>query len=298
MLTGILLLGCEKKEVILEDGYEYVIGVSLSNVMEPWLNRMVDGISAKLADDSRVNVILKDAASNSHKQIKDIQQLMECGIDLLVVAPSDVKELSGLMEECYVSIPVIVVGIEPKTTSYTTFISFDDYSIGKMGGEYVIKQYTTGDEVVVLEGLSESPISKNRLRGFRDTVEGEIAEGAIHYMNGEWLRDKAENRMKDYVVTNQEAQMVFAFNDEMAYGAYLAMDQYRITNACILGVDGFSGNMGGADLVERGILDATIQCSEMGELVSETAIRILDGKEVEKDIVIQPRMIENQNYGE
>lgn len=97
--------------------------------------------------------------------------------------------------------------------------------------------------------------------------------------------------MKDYLVSRQTADIVFAFNDEMAYGAYLAQKQYRVSGICFLGVDGFAGNFGGLDLVERGILNATIRCPEIGSLACETAIRILDGEQVEKHLVIEPELI-------
>lgn len=287
-----LLAGCREKEIIQENEYEYLIGVSLSNVMEPWLSHTIDAMSAQRLADSRINIIFKDAAGSQEKQLQDIEQLMECGVDLLIVAPGDSESLQDKVEELYQEIPVVVMGIDPGTEDYTSFIEFNDYEIGRLAGSYIMeKQYRAGDEMVVLTGPSGSPISEKRLQGFKDAVSGDIEEEQIHYLNGEWLRDKAENRMKDYLVVNQKADVVFAFNDEMAYGAYLAQKQYRVTGICFLGVDGFTGNLGGIDLVERGILDATIQCPEIGSLAYETAVRILDGEKVEKHQVIEPTLI-------
>ena len=287
-----LLAGCREKEIIQENEYEYLIGVSLSNVMEPWLSHTIDAMSAQRLADSRINIIFKDAAGSQEKQLQDIEQLMECGVDLLIVAPGDSESLQDKVEELYQEIPVVVMGIDPGTEDYTSFIEFNDYEIGRLAGSYSMEeQYQAGDEMVVLTGPSGSPISEKRLQGFKDAVSGDIEEEQIHYLNGEWLRDKAENRMKDYLVVNQKADVVFAFNDEMAYGAYLAQKQYRVTGICFLGVDGFTGNLGGIDLVERGLLDATIQCPEIGSLAYETAVRILDGEKVEKHQVIEPTLI-------
>lgn len=291
-----LLAGCREKEIIQENEYEYLIGVSLSNVMEPWLSHTIDAMSAQRLADSRVNIIFKDAAGSQEKQLQDIEQLMECGVDLLIVAPGDSESLQDKVEELYQEIPVVVMGIDPGTEDYTSFIEFNDYEIGRLAGSYIMEeQYQAGDKMVVLTGPSGSPISEKRLQGFKDAVSGDIEEEQIHYLNGEWLRDKAENRMKDYLVVNQKADVVFAFNDEMAYGAYLAQKQYRVTGICFLGVDGFTGNLGGIDLVERGILDATIQCPEIGSLAYETAVRILDGEKVEKHQVIEPTLISKED---
>ncbi len=287
-----LTAGCGGQETIQENEYEYLIGVSLSNVIEPWLSHTIDGMTALRQSDSRVNIIFKDAAGSSEKQLQDIDQLMECGVDLLIVAPNDPSTLKEKIAEVYAEIPVVAMGIDPGTADYTTFIEFNDYEIGRLAGTYILEeQYKPENEIVVLEGLAGSPISARRLQGFQETLAGGIEEERIHYLNGEWLRDKAENRMKDYLVVSQKADIVFAFNDEMAYGAYLAYDQYRVTGTCFIGVDGFAGNMGGVDLVKQGILTATIQCPEIGSLAGETAVKILDGEEVEKHIVMEPKVI-------
>ncbi len=287
-----LAAGCKEKEPVQENEYEYLIGVSLSNLMEPWLRHTIDSMSDRRAADSQVNLIFKDAAGSPGKQLENIDQLMECGVDLLIVAPGDTGSLGEKLEEISEEIPVVVMGIDPGTESYRAFIEFNDYEIGRLAGAYILeKQYRPGNAIVILTGPPGSTISDRRLKGFQDAVCGKIGEEQIHYLDGEWLRDKAENRMKDYLVANQKADIVFALNDEMAYGAYLAQNQYRITGTCFLGVDGFAGNLGGIDLIERGILDATIQCSEIGSLAYETAVRILDGEEVEKHLVIEPKLM-------
>lgn len=287
-----LLTGCGRTEDIQENEYEYLIGVSLTNVMEPWLSHTIDEMTEHRALDSQVNIIFKDAAGSAQKQIQDIDQLLECGVDLLIVAPGDLDSLKEKVEEVYEEIPVIVMGIDPGTDQYTSFIEFNDYEIGRLAGAYILEeQNQPGSEIVVLTGPPDSTISARRLEGFQDETEGKLSDTQLHYLNGEWLRDEAENRMKDYLVVSQKVDMVFALNDEMAYGAYLAQDQYRVTGICFLGVDGFAGNLGGLDLVERGILDATIQCSGIGSLAYKTALQILDGQEVEKHLVIEPKLM-------
>jgi len=288
----VLLAACGAGETVLEDDYEYLIGVSLSNVMEPWLSQTIDGMTNSRLDGSRVNLIFKDAAGSTEKQRQDIDQLMECGVDLLVVAPGDSESLREKLREVYREIPVVALGIDPGVSDYTSFIESNDYEIGRLAGNYILEtHYRPGSEIVVVEGLPDSPLSARRLEGFQETVSDRIAREDLHFLNGEWLRDKAENRMKDYLVTNRKADIVFAFNDEMAYGAYLAYDQYRVTGICFIGVDGFSGNMGGEELVARGILTATIQCPELGSLAYETAVRILNGEDVEKHQVAEPKII-------
>ena len=48
----------------------------------------------------------------------------------------------------------MVVGVEPQTKAYTTVIQADDNGIGKMAGEYILENfYTEGDKIIVFQGV-------------------------------------------------------------------------------------------------------------------------------------------------
>ena len=284
--------GCGTESVRTDD-YEYLIGVSLTNVMEPWLNNLAQVIGSRAETEKNVNLIFRDAAGSTEKQIQDIESLMKCGIDLLIVSPDGSNALNGIMEEVFEEIPIVVVGVEPQTKAYTTVIQADDNGIGKMAGEYILENfYTEGDKIIVFQGVEGSPISEDRIRGFTEAVKKKVKEKDIVYYYGDWFRDVAEARMKDYLVVNGAPDIVFAFNDEMAYGAYIAGEQLRMGNGTkFVGVDGFEGESAGLNLVEKEILDATIQSPAFGSLAYDAAMDILEEKEVQRDITVTPRMI-------
>ncbi len=200
-----------------------------------------------------MNLIFRDAAGSTEKQIQDIEALMECGIDLLILSPDGSGDLNEVMEEVFEEIPVVVVGAKPETEAYTTFIQADDEKIGELAAEYILEHlYKKNARIMVIEGVEGSPISQRRLSGFTETVQKEIEESSIAYAVGDWLRDTAELRMKDYLVVNGPPDIVFAFNDEMAYGAYIACQKFRMDSGVrFLGVDGFEGESAGLNLVER-----------------------------------------------
>lgn len=288
-----MMSGCGEKETVRTDGYEYLIGVSFTNVMEPWLNNLAQVIEAKAEKEKDVNLIFRDAVGSTEKQIQDIEALMECGIDLLIVSPDGSKALNGTLEDVFAKIPIVVVGVEPETEAYTTLIQADDQKIGQMAGSYILENlYHDGDRIIVIEGVQQSLISDQRRKGFVQAVKGYIPEENLVYVYGDWLRDTAESRMKDYLVVNGTPDIVFAFNDEMAYGASIACEQFRMRDGIkFIGVDGFDGESAGLNLVDKKILDATIQSPDFGALAYDKALEILEGKEVERDIQIVPKLI-------
>lgn len=42
-----MICGCSPDKTVRTDGYRYLVGVSLTNVLEPWLNNLVQVLSEK-----------------------------------------------------------------------------------------------------------------------------------------------------------------------------------------------------------------------------------------------------------
>ena len=290
--------GCagSRKAQVKTDAYDYVIGVSVINMVEPWLYNLTQVMTDMADQDANVNLILLDAANNSQKQAEDISSLLNSGIDLLIMTSDGSDAADQVQREVYEKIPVIAVGIEPHSDAYTTLIQADDLKIGQMAGEYILEQYyKPGNKVVVMQGVQNSPISLKRLDGFHSCAAGRIPEKDISYYEGEWLKDRAELRLKDYLVSKGEPDIIFAFNDEMAFGCYTACRQFRVSKTPqIIGVDGFegAGETAGRQLLEKGILQATIKSPDFGALAYDTALKILDGQETDRQITVVPQLID------
>ena len=60
-----------RKETVSTDSYQYLIGVSLPNVIEPWLNNFVDVFAEKVSQDENINVIFRDAAGKTDSGYQD-----------------------------------------------------------------------------------------------------------------------------------------------------------------------------------------------------------------------------------
>ena len=277
------------------DAYDHVIGVSMINMVEPWLYNLTQVMTDMADHDENVNLILLDAADSPQKQAEDISSLMNNGIDLLIMASDGSDTVDQIQREVYGKIPVIAVGIEPHSADYTALIQADDLKIGQLAGDYILELfYQPGNKVVVMQGVQNSPISLKRLEGFKSCTAEKIPEKDISYYEGEWMKDRAELRLKDYLVSKGKPDIIFAFNDDMAFGCYTACRQLRVDQIPqIVGVDGFEGEgeTAGRQLLEKGILQATIKSPDFGALVYDTALKILDGQETERQMTVVPQLI-------
>src|SRR3954469_14429164 len=103
-------------------GTPYVIGVSQSNLTEPWRVQMNAEIRKEAQKHKGLQVIYTDAAESIEKQKKDINKLIGYGIDLLIVSTNDTNGLTPLLASVHKKIPVIVLGRAINGYDYTLFI--------------------------------------------------------------------------------------------------------------------------------------------------------------------------------
>ena len=85
-----------------------------------------------------------------------------------------------------------------------------------------------------------------------------------------------------------------AHNDIMAYAAKQVCERYSI-NPFIIGIDGLAYPGGGLEMVYNSGIDATFYNRPGGDLCINTAVRIIKGEEVEKDVLMKTFPIDKNN---
>ena len=255
----------------------YYLDIAKSNINKSTDKRLFDFIKTKLNRLSKkLEILNKELIEAEGKE--DYKLKGQLLISNIYMFKNNVPEVATLQNFYSEELEDIEIELDPNLT------------IEKNSDRY-FNLYKKNKKIVVFQGVEESPVSKQRLKGFHDSVQGTIPEEDITYYCGDWLRDRAELRMKDYLISHDSADIVFAFNDDMAYGAYQACQQYRIEGKVhLIGVDGFEGESAGLSLVDKGVLDATIQTPDFGGLSYEIARKLLEGNKVEKNIIIQPEL--------
>lgn len=166
------LVGCAGAEQPLQ--IEYLIGVSMANMREPWRLVMEEELNKEAEQHPNVRLIFTDAGGDSKKQASDIQRLQGYGIDLLIISPTDVEEMTPVVEQVYQSIPVVVLNRAVEGYGYSLYIGPDNELIGKMAGEAVLEMVQPDNPLTVLElaGSANSPASQERTKGF-ESITGQ-----------------------------------------------------------------------------------------------------------------------------
>ena len=119
------------------DEVKYVIGVSQANLSESWSIAMNEEIKKEATKYKDIKVIYRDAGKSTGKQEKDINELLNDGVDLLIVSFNDSQKLTPSVSKAYKSVPVIVLDRAVEGYDYTLFIGPDNQSIGIQAGSLI-----------------------------------------------------------------------------------------------------------------------------------------------------------------
>ena len=286
----VLLTGCAQQP------RKYVIGVSQCSE-DIWRDKLNDEL--KMGEYLNDSLIVKLASSNDDNvlQNKQINQFVDEGVDLLIVSPNQLSAISKAVERAYdKGIPVILYDRKTNSDKYTAFIGCDNYTIGKSMGTFIAQQLQGKGRIVEISGLEGSSPALERHRGFMDAIKPYPELQVVASEGGNWKEEGGIQAMKRILKQTQDFDYVFAHNDRLAWGAYVAARQMRVKrNYKYTGVDGMATEGGGLELVRDGIFEASYLYSTKGDEVIALAMKILKHQPYERDNYLSTSIITQAN---
>lgn len=286
----VLLTGCAQQP------RKFVIGVSQCSE-DIWRDKLNDEL--KMGEYLNDSLIVKLASSNDDNvlQNKQVNQFVDEGVDLLIVSPNQLSAISKSVERAYdKGIPVILYDRKTNSDKYTAFIGCDNYTIGKSMGTFIAQQLQGKGRIVEISGLEGSSPALERHRGFMDAIKPYPGLQVVASEGGNWKEEGGIQAMKRILKQTQDFDYVFAHNDRLAWGAYVAARQMRVKrNYKYTGVDGMATEGGGLELVRDGIFEASYLYPTKGDEVIALAMKILKHQPYERDNYLSTSIITQVN---
>ncbi len=294
LLPILLLVGCAPAfslkapggadEAVVEnlEPAEITVGLSVSTLSNPFFVSLEEGVNT-LATENGTQVISVDAQDDSAKQSNDVDDLIQQGVDVLLINPVDSAAITPAVEAANsAGIPVIMVDRATDAGEYVTLVASDNVAGGEMAGQYIVDQVGENASTLQLEGVPGASATNERGEGFTN-----VAETSLNVLDSQTANfDRAEGLtvMENMLQGNSDVEPVFAQNDEMALGAIEAIEGAGLSDQ--ITVVSFDGTEGGIKAVEDGSLAATIaqQPDEMGRLALQAAYDFYAGQEIPEKI--------------
>ena len=293
VFTMVLLTACAKEKT-------HKIGVSQCSGGQ-WREKVNNEmLAAQHLYEQTAEVTIACAYDNTERQIRQIDSLVNSGIDLLVVAPNEEAPVSDAITRVRKrGIPVICFDRKVGGDNYTAFIGGSNVEAGHAIGVNAVdvaKGMTAqGHRPLVLEitaTMSSSP-AKERHEGFSEAMKGHEELDYI-WKSSDWSSEEAYRIAKEQIETGRLPDIVFCHNDGMATGVYKAVvETHTEGKVKIMGIDGMPGE--GLEYVEFGHQIASYVYPTGGTEIVRLALDILTGKPFERENTLQGILVVREN---
>lgn len=290
---------------------KYVIGVSQCSD-DSWRTKLQQELELSTYFNDEVQLILCSANDNVEKQRQQIDSLVNIGVDLLIVSPQQLDDLSSSISRATdQKIPVILFDRKSDVKNYTAFMGADNYRIGQMLGDYAATLLGDAGTIVEIGGEHGSSPAIERHRGFTDAIKCYPNVHIIGYEEGNWKQTSGNAAMENILQRLERENpdftinLVFGGNDRMAEGAREAVNHYvtmhpqsalaRQSSVKYLGIDALPTPGGGMEKVRDGILTASAIYPTHGDELMQLALNILEGKPYEKNNDMETSLVTSDN---
>lgn len=267
--------------------------MSQCNLGEPWRVEMNAQIKAAAARHPMLKMVFKDAQNDTLKQRAHVEEFVSAPVDLLIISPKEAQPLSEPVARAMrAGIPVIVLDRRLIGDNYTCFIGADNKKIGRAAGEWIVQKLGGHGKLVELKGLMTSTPGQDRNSGFREAIKGSQIE-IVFEADMKWLEPEARKEMESALARFPKIDCVYGHNDPGAHGAYLAAKAAgREKEMLFVGIDALPQE--GVAYVAQGILSATFQYPTGGSEAIDTALKILKGEAVPREITLGSRVFDHE----
>ena len=267
-----------------EDTYSF--GFSAIDMENPYFITL-EAATREAIEKEGYRMITKDPATDPDLQAAQIQEMIDEGINAIILSPVDWEKITPSLEALKeADVKIVNVDTQVKEMDYVdAYIGSDNYNAGVLCGEDLIKRCPDGGKVAILECPTQNSVNE-RITGFEETLakaENGFEIVAREDTSGEF--QKSLEAAQKILSENSDIVAIMCGNDQMAVGAKTAMNVAEQGQILIYGVDGSPDIKKELKKTENQIAGTVAQSPiSMGKDAANTVLNILNGKDYEKEI--------------
>ncbi len=166
-VLSLLMVACNTTE----PDKTYRIGFLQRTEADNWHRTMLEDMNRELSFSPEIEFIIKNAGGQSARQIAQIQELINQGVDLLIVSPNATLPITPIVEKAYQQgIPVIILDRRTASDQYTAYVGADNVEVGRTAGTYANTLLNGTGNVVEIGESPGSSADIDRHHGFAEAI--------------------------------------------------------------------------------------------------------------------------------
>jgi ribose transport system substrate-binding protein len=276
-------------------GSDITVGYSTYTVSNPFFAGMLKGLRSG-AEKYGFKLVTTNANSDPAQQVTDIQNLVNQGVDYILLTPADGKAIApGIAAATSAKIPVISIA-DSVTPRITSTINLDNVAAGAEEAKLAVASITkakgsaTGN-IVNIQGASGTPSAEQRSKGFVDEIKKYPDIKVVATSDGGYDTQSSNTAMSTILQANPDIDAVVCGNDAEAVGVSAAIKSagkfVPVGQPGHIFVAGIDGSKPSIVNVEKGVQDVSISQNpiKMSQLAMDYVDTMSKGKKISNNIV-------------
>ena len=240
-------------------------------------------------------LISRDPVLNVEKQVEEIRELIDDGVEMIFINPVDWTKVEPALEiarAAKILVIAIDTNVEDDSLVVCTVVS-DNYSAGVQCAKHILQNSTVGEIALLKHSQARSSI--DGIAGFLDKISENKNFEIVADAECLGQLEVAILVMGEIIKTHPEINIIMTLNDPAAMGALAALqNENRSGDVKIYGVDDVPETK---EMIFSRRMTATVGQSprRIGKITADCAYKIFSGKPVEKIIKLPTKLISAEN---
>lgn len=206
-------------------GDTFTIGISNGFVGSEYRTQMIEDIETAAAEyqDAGVlgDLVIENADTDVNGQIQQVRNLINAGVDAIIVDPNSGSALDGVFQEA-TDQGILVFAIDQAVTEESVInVGIDQALWAETSAQWLADQLGEGANIVAVNGISGHPANEARW-GAAEAIFTEAGINVLTTADGGWDQAQGQQAMSDLLATYPDIDGVWT-QDGMAQGVLQAL---------------------------------------------------------------------------
>lgn len=271
-----------------------VFGVSYMTMNNPFY-KIINNEILKVVEKNNDTLITLDPELDVDKQNEQIYKFIDAKVDGIFINPIDFEQIEPALQAAKrANIPVIIIDAPVSDESLVdcTIVS-DNYDAGVQCAKDMMERLVSANIVLLKHTTAKS--AKERIEGFLSVIDNNEKYKVINEAECDGQLEIAMPKMQEIIAETPDIDVVMALNDPSALGALAALEKNNKNDVMVYGIDGtpeIKALIGRNQMIVGTVAQSPIK---MGQIAVENMYNILNGKKIEKNIIIPISLINKEN---
>lgn len=271
-----------------------IFGVSYMTMNNPFY-KIINNEILKVVEKNNDTLITLDPELDVDKQNEQIYKFIDAKVDGIFINPIDFEQIEPALQAAKrANIPVIIIDapVSDESLVNCTIVS-DNYDAGVQCAKDMMERLDSANIVLLKHTTAKS--AKERIEGFLSVIDNNEKYKVINEAECDGQLEIAMPKMQEIIEETPDIDVVMALNDPSALGALAALEKNNKNDVMVYGIDGtpeIKALIGRNQMIVGTVAQSPIK---MGQIAVENMYNILNGKKVEKNIIIPISLINKEN---